>query len=236
MLSEAFIIIEPKQPTMDYTVKIKSIKVLTHDVKSYVVEKPKGYSFVPGQATEVAINKNEWRGEKRPFTFTALPDADHLEFVIKSYSDHDGVTNQLDQLEEGDELILGDAWGAIQYHGKGAFIAGGAGVTPFVGIFRHLEAKGEVPGNKLFFANKTSKDVILEDYFQQILGNEFVSILEKEEKAGHEYGRIDKAFLKEHISDFSKEFYVCGPDPMVKAISKSLEELGAKPDAIIFEK
>ena len=209
---------------------------MTHDVKQIKVEKPDGYSFISGQATDVAINKNEWKDEKRPFTFTSLPEDNQLEFMIKSYRDHEGVTNQIDTLAVGDELIIQDAWGAIQYKGKGVFIAGGAGITPFIGILKSLQAKGELVGNRLIFANKTAKDVILKSYFRDLLGDNFISILDKEEVSGHEFGMIDKAFLKKHIQDFTQKFYVCGPDPMVKAVSASLKELGADPDEIVFEK
>ncbi len=221
---------------MATTVKILEITPLTHDVKQIRLQRPKGFFFIPGQATELSINKEKWKDEKRPFTFTCLPDADYLEFVIKSYRDHDGVTNQIDRLVAGDEVIIDDAWGAIQYKGRGIFIAGGAGVTPFIGIIRHLEAQGKLAGNRLFFSNKTGKDVILEDYFRRILGENFLSTLTEKEEKGHEFGMIDKEFLKKHVSDFSQEFYVCGPDKMVKTISGILEDLGAKPDAITFEK
>ncbi|WP_339707129.1 FAD-binding oxidoreductase [Algoriphagus aquimarinus] len=221
---------------MEHFVKILDIQPVTHNVKQYKVEKPKGYFFIPGQATELAINKEKWKGEFRPFTFTSLPEERHLEFVIKSYRDHDGVTNQLDLLKEGDELILNDSWGAIQYKGKGVFIAGGAGITPFIGIFRSLESTGKLKGNTLIFANKTSEDVIMESYFRKALGNDFISILAKDQLAGHQHGMIDKDFIKAHVKDFNQEFYICGPDQMVKDISKILEDLGAKPEAVNFEK
>lgn len=221
---------------MIHIVKINAIQSLTHDVNQFSVEKPKEYSFTPGQATELAINQSKWKEEKRPFTFTSLPDDDHLEFVIKSYHDHDGVTDQLDQLSDGDELILEDAWGAIEYKGEGVFIAGGAGVTPFIGIFKWLESKGKVAGNSLIFANKTAKDVIMEDYFRDLLKDNFISILSKESVEGHHNGMIDREFLKAQIQDFSQNFYVCGPDQMVKDISEELKELGADPDGIVFEK
>ncbi|MFD0798408.1 hypothetical protein ACFQZJ_13125 [Maribacter chungangensis] len=95
-------------------VKIKSIKHINHDVVEIVTEKPKGYSFEPGQATDLAINKDGWKEEKRPFTFTSLPTDDYLNFVIKIYPSHDGVTEQLAELTKGDELILDEAYGAIQ--------------------------------------------------------------------------------------------------------------------------
>src|ERR1700722_19582884 len=116
---------------MEYIVRIIGIREVTHDVKSFRFEKPAGYQFIPGQATDVSINKPAWKEEKRPFTFTCLNEDPYLEFTIKRYSDHHGVTDQLHQLGPGDELIIRDVWGAIAYNVPGYFFAGGAGITPF---------------------------------------------------------------------------------------------------------
>src|ERR1035437_792522 len=98
-----------------HTVRVKSVDRITRDVLRIVTEKPDGYLFTPGQATEVSINKEGWRGQKRPFTFTCLPDDEYLEFTIKTYPAKKGVTNELLQLEKNDELILHDVFGAIHY-------------------------------------------------------------------------------------------------------------------------
>ncbi|MHA7128056.1 FAD-binding oxidoreductase [Algoriphagus namhaensis] len=220
---------------MSYTLKLNEIKQITHDVYQLQTEKPTGYSFHPGQATELALNKEGWKDEKRPFTFTSLPEDPFLEFTIKSYPSHEGVTEQIAKLKKGDEVLIDDAWGAIQYHGKGVFIAGGAGVTPFISIFKMLAKEDKLSGHTLIFANKTSKDVILESFFRDLLGENFISILAEEKKSNHRHGMIDQAFLKGEIHNFDQEFYVCGPDKMVEDISAQLEELGAKPDGITFE-
>jgi ferredoxin-NADP reductase len=88
-------------------VKVKSVEKATHDVLRIVTEKPKNYNFNPGQATDVAINKDGWQKELRPFTFTCLPDDNYLEFNIKTYPPHKGVTNELLNLRPNDELIIG---------------------------------------------------------------------------------------------------------------------------------
>jgi predicted ferric reductase len=82
-----------------------------------VVEKPVGLSYQPGQAADVAINKQGWEQEIRPFTFTSLPDEKYIEFAIKTYPSHNGVTKQLLSLVAGDELIIGDVFGDIRYKG-----------------------------------------------------------------------------------------------------------------------
>ncbi|HEY8970922.1 MAG TPA: flavodoxin reductase, partial [Puia sp.] len=86
---------------MEQIVKILSIRNVTHDVRSYQIEKPHGYRFEPGQATEISINKDRWKEERRPFTFTSLNEWPYLEFTIKSYHDHDGVTHELSKLVPG---------------------------------------------------------------------------------------------------------------------------------------
>jgi ferredoxin-NADP reductase len=219
-----------------HIVKIKTVRQVTHDVKSFRIEKPAGYQFVPGQATEVAINKPGWENERRPFTFTSLTNEPTLEFTIKRYNDHNGVTNQLHQLDPGDELILHDVWGAIEYKGPGYFIAGGAGITPFIAILRQLHRDNQLAGNTLFFANKTAADVIYKEEFTSMLGKNAIYILSREQKDGYENGTINIDYLRSHVTDFSKHFYVCGPDKMIADINKSLETLGAKPDLVVFEK
>jgi len=223
---------------MSHTVVIKDISDITHDVKRLRVEKPSGYSFTPGQATEVAVDRDGWRDEKRPFTFTSLESDSLLEFIIKIYPDHDGVTEQIGQLTEGDALIIGDPWGTIEYKEEGIFLAGGAGVTPFIAILRDLHNKGEIGNNQLIFSNKTEEDIILKNEFESILGSQFINVITHEEPSGDHIfldGQLDKAFLKSHINDFSQAFYICGPDAFNDSIMDVLKELGADPDALVFE-
>jgi ferredoxin-NADP reductase len=223
---------------MSYTLPIKSIENVTHDVKQFTFEKPEGYTFEPGQATEVAINKEGWRDEKRPFTFTSLNEDPNLQFVIKIYNDHDGVTEQIGKLNVGDEFIIDDAWGTIQYNGPGVFLAGGAGVTPFIAILRQLHKEEKLEGNKLIFSNTTPDDVILRGEFERMLDENFVSVVTDENGSESDIfleGYIDKDFLAEQIDDFDQPFYVCGPPDFIENMMKYLKELGANPDSLVFE-
>lgn len=212
----------------EHIVSILDVTPVTHNVKRFTVEKPAGYRFIPGQATEVAVNKPGWEKERRPFTFTALNSWDHLEFTIKIYPERQGVTNQLGMLQPGDSLLIHDVWGAIQYRGEGTFIAGGAGVTPFIAIFRQLQADGQVGGNKLIFSNQTQADIILEEEFREILGPNFINTLTEEARAGYDNHRIDEVYLRARIKDFQQPFYICGPDAMVADLKGTLEKLGGE--------
>jgi ferredoxin-NADP reductase len=220
----------------EHIVKILGTEYITHDVKRITVQRPAKYHFKSGQATEVSINKPEWKNERRPFTFTSLDSWKDLEFTIKIYEDHKGVTNEIGRLRDGDELLLHDVWGAISYQGKGVFIAGGAGITPFISIFRQLEKDNDLSGHKLIFSNKTSDDIILRKEFERMLGPDFVNVLTREKVIGFQDRRIDKEFLKTTIRDFSQQFYVCGPEVFTNSIQEMLVSLGAQPETVVIEK
>ncbi|WP_332689820.1 FAD-binding oxidoreductase [Devosia sp.] len=221
---------------MPTRVQILKIEMVTHNVRHYRVEKPKDFHFSPGQATEVSIDKPDWRDRKRPFTFTSLADEPTLEFTIKSYRDHPGVTNALWGCEVGDYLLLRDVWGTIQYQGPGTFIAGGAGVTPFIAILRHLHATGGLAGNRLIVSNRTERDIILREEFEAMAGLEVLWTVTDDPKSDLLQERIDAAFLKRHISDFNQNFYLCGPDAMVADLRAALEGLGADVASVTWEK
>jgi ferredoxin-NADP reductase len=216
-------------------VKVKSVENVTHDVLKIVTEKPENYLFISGQATEVSINKKDWKDKKRPFTFTCLPDDDYLEFIIKTYPQSNGVTNEFLNLNPDDELIVHEVFGAISYKGEGVFIAGGAGVTPFISIFRNLQMKNKIGKNKLIFANKTKDGIILEEEFKNILGANFIPILSEENAKGYAQGLITSDFIKVNSGGLNKLFYVCGPPPMMEAIEKQLRFLQVDEKSIIKE-
>ena len=216
--------------------KIKDIENVTHNVLRFSLEDSNEIDFVPGQAAEIAADKDGWRDKGQPFTFTSLPSEDHLEFTIKIYPKHEGVTEELSKLSPGDNFILRDVFGAIKFKGKGTFIAGGAGVTPFISILRNLHDKGELPGNRLIFANSKERDIINEKEFEKMLGDDFINILSKEDIEPYSYGHIDKEYLKENITSLDDYFYVCGPEAMMDVTIDALKELGVKDEKIVKEK
>jgi ferredoxin-NADP reductase len=219
----------------NFTVGIKSIGLITRDVLQIFVQKPERFDFIPGQAAEIAINKTGWQNERRPFTFTSLPDDEYLQFTIKTYPSRNGVTNELLKLKRNDELIIYDVFGAIAYKGEGLFIAGGAGVTPFISIFRYLNSIDAIGNNRLIAANKLRDDIILKYEFARMLEDNFINVLSDEDASTYLHGYITKDLLSKHISDFKKPVYLCGPPPMMDAVEKILSDLNFNPELLVKE-
>ena len=218
-----------------HIVKVLKTEIVTHNVKRFTVEKPVGYSFISGQATDVSINKPGMEDELRPFTFTCLNSDDNLEFTIKIYSDHDGVTKKLGSIVPGDELIIHDVWGAINYQGPGLFIAGGAGLTPFISIFRQLKKDNQLAGNTLLFANRAEEDIIIKDELDEMLGQNHIDILSNPKTPNAQGSHIDKTMIKKYLTGQSKNAYICGPDEFVSQMKDDLLELGLADDKIVLE-
>lgn len=232
---ENFYRILKKNKIMSQSVKIQSIKHVTHDVLQIVADKPSGLEYVTGQAVDVSINKTNWENELRAFTFTSLPSDNFIQFTIKTYPSHKGVTEQLLALKAGDELIIGDVFGDIHYKGEGIFIAGGAGITPFLAILKDLEKKNAIGHNKMIFANKTKADIIEAEQLTKWLGSNLVNVLSDEKIDGYENGYINADIIKKSMDVNTKYFYLCGPDPMMAAIEKHLESLGVTKENIVRE-
>lgn len=226
---------EPGAKEGPQVVKILRTAYITPDVKQFTVERPPRFKFEPGQATMVAINKPGWTKKKRPFTFTNHRTARKLEFIVKIYPGHNGVTKEMALLRKGDELLLHEVFGAITYQGPGFFIAGGAGVTPFVSILRDLQRKKQLKGNTLLVSNRTAMDVILDEEFTHMLGRNFLKVFTRQNVIGFRERRIDRDILIALVQDFDQHFYVCGSQDFVSHINGMLLELGAKSEWLVFE-
>jgi len=218
-----------------HVVKVLKTDLVTHNVKRFVVEKPKGYTFISGQATDVSINIPELEDALRPFTFTSVNGAENLEFIIKIYKGHDGITERLIDINAGSELILHEVFGTIHYKGHGLFIAAGAGITPFISIFRQLRLENKLEGNTLLFANRTEQDIILKSELKEMLGENYVDVIEKPDAPGKPANFIDAEILRKYVTVKPKYYYICGPDKFTSAMVNNLLEFGIGKSQIVIE-
>ena len=221
---------------MKHRTTILMTEFVTHDVKRFIVKRPEMFRFSPGQGVELVIDQEKWREEEgRPFTPTSLAADEEVEFTIKRYPGHKGVTEKLHTLKAGDHLLMSDPFGTISYKGPGVFIAGGAGITPFLAIFRQLAVEGALAGQTLIFSNKTPADIICEKELLHYFGSRCHLICTRENAAGYENGRIDREYLQKVLSDTKQYVYICGPDKFVESLNATVRDLGFSTETIVYE-
>ncbi len=107
-------------------------------------------------------------------------------------------------------------------------VAGGTGIASLYFLARSLKNKGV-----LYYGAKSKKDLLCIDKFKKEGWKIFIAT--EDGSKGH------KGFITEIINDKikagGKEFlYVCGPAPMIKAVSKIVKEKGLQGQASLEEK
>lgn len=219
---------------VEYTIEILHTGFVTHDVQRFITTRPDDFSWKPGQGVEVALDRSGWRDDRHPFTPTSRVDEPVFEFIIKEYPSHDGVTTRLHDLGAGDSLIMSDAFGAITDQGPGTFIAGGAGITPFLAIFRNMDDDA-LEASTLIFSNETPADVICEKELRHLFGDRCHLTCTEESAGGYDDRKVDRAYLEDVLDDMDQRFYLCGPPEMVEELTEALTELGADEKRIIVE-
>jgi ferredoxin-NADP reductase len=210
---------------MNHEVQIISKTKLNHDVLQFHLQRPAGYNFVAGQAIELLLTHPEKKGPG-PFTFTGLNTSRFLELTIKIYQERKGLTDALSKLNPGDNVLITDPWDSFKYEGPGVFIAGGAGITPFIALLRQMQVDGNIGDSHLFFSNKTQQDVFLQKELKQILGDHYVDVITRDEH-GAKAQHIDETFLRKHIKNLQQPFYVCGPPLFTESVQDALKRIGA---------
>jgi hypothetical protein len=219
---------------MSHTITLRKIEPVTHDSYRLVFDRPEGYDFTPGQATDMALDRDGWREETRPFTFTSQPEDPALEFTIKTYPEHAGVTREIATLVPGETVRIGGPWGAIHDAGPGIFIAGGAGVTPFIPILRRRARDGTLAGTHLIFANRTEDDIILREEWESMEDLRTTFPVDEHHPALPQ-GPVDGDLLERVVPDFGGLFYFCGPPAMRDPVLEALADHGVGQSQIVEE-
>ncbi len=211
----------------DCKARIKEIKKVADYTKSFVLEKPKKFEYDPGQHGFIEISANNGK----PFSLVSSPHEKIIEFAT-IIRDKSKWKQALDKKKVGDELILSGPYGMFKYEDSEtdiAFIAGGIGITPFIGILRYLNFKKLPTKIILLYSNKTENRTAFEnelDLLEEKNSNlKIVYTMTEQEDYDGEKGRIDEEFIRKHVKNPERKvWYVAGPPLMVKAMNDLLKK------------
>jgi len=185
-------------------------------------------------------DKNKKLHARHPFTLSKAASGNTLEITIKKAGK---FTEALFNMKKGDKLLAEGAFGTFTLKKckcpRQVFIAGGVGITPYKAMLEELFKNKKHKKTFLFYGAKKQKDVLFKDFFDDNLSTQFKAVycLSKEDdKKGFEDGYIDEKMLLKYISTFEDTcFYICGPEPMKKAIIKILKKNKVSKKNIIVE-
>lgn len=231
---------------------IEKIIAETPDVTSVYISGKQidQFKFNPGQFVIVRFLDKQRRWQAHPFSLSQPFNGQNIRLSIKASGDFTATTYNL---QFTTPVLLEGPYGVFTpnklKNNKALLIAGGIGITPIRGIMEALgENKKEVI---LLYANKTEKDIALRKEIEK-LGEKYHfpvhHILNNQPKSPNlksqvsslttiHNGMINQDLLQKLVPEINTyEVFLCGPPPMMAAITKTLISLGVPKQNIYFEK
>lgn len=233
-------------------------KVEESEVITSFYLKPKDHKaiadFLPGQYISIKL---EIPGEEfthiRQYSLSDAPGRNYYRISVKreiSVENPDGkVSNFLhDHVNEGDELKIsapaGDFFLDLQKKTTIVLLSGGVGLTPMMSMLKTVvEVQPEREVTFIHAAQNSSVHALRDEV--EIIADKknvnsfvFYDAPTEEDRQNGSFdfeGYVSKNWLQENVQMKDADFYFCGPTPFMKAIYRSLKELGVKDERIHFE-
>ena len=205
-----------------------------------------------GQHIALRATVTTAEGQQQTVTRSYTPvsnnsDLGRVELLIKVYP-NGLLTNHLANMQVGDGIEMRGPKGAMQYLPSGKYakhigmIAGGTGITPMYQLIRAIcEDETDTTTVSLIYANNKVEDILLReelDGFVRMCPEKFkvhyvLSHPPAESDVGSwtgGVGFVTADMIKEHLPAAAEDTkaLLCGPPPMVNAMSKHLVDLGFK--------
>jgi predicted ferric reductase len=211
--------------------RVESVKEL-NDRAIHILMKPIGQPmmFHAGQFAFVDFHQPGISAEAHPFSIASTPAQGTLEVVVRSLGDY---TSRLKKLKPGTIARIEGPFGRFSYHRylnrKQVWIAGGIGITPFLSMLRTLGAS-DYSVDMYYGANSKSEAVFF-DELAEIAAAEGNFRLIPFFADVHGFLTVEKV---EEVSGglYDKDFFLCGPSPMVKGLAAQLLRRKVRPSRI----
>ena len=203
------------------------------------------FDFDGGQFAWINTSGNPFSRNEHPFSIASSPAGlPRLSFLIREAGDY---TSNLDRLQTGQTVYVDGPHWAFTLTGRKAagvaLIAGGCGIAPALGILRQIRDVGDSRPLRLVYGNHVAEEFVYQEEIQAIGERlpgfrQVLALEETTDGSGVYHGRIDKSLLEQTFDADDRSqwvYYVSGSEQMVKAVVRSLRQMGIPDRQILFE-
>jgi predicted ferric reductase len=193
-----------------------------------------GFTFQPGQFAWATLGASPFVMQEHPFSFSSAPTSPggRLEFTIKELGD---FTRTIGQIPKDTLAYIDGPYGAFTPDRHSAdgyvFIAGGIGIAPIMSMLRCLADRGDQRPLLLIYAYRRWERMTFREDLEALrlrLNLSVVYVLQEppDEWQG-ERGWVTPDMLARLLPDdrASRQYFICGPTAMNKAMETFLSEL-----------
>ncbi|WP_217441149.1 ferredoxin reductase family protein [Nocardia barduliensis] len=203
-----------------------------------------GMRFAPGQFGWLTVDRSAFAITAHPFSFSSsAEDHDRVQITIKALGD---FTSTIGDIPPGTRAFLDGPHGVFtpdRHEGPGfVLIAGGVGITPMISILRTMADRGDRRPFLLIYAVRTVSEQTFDDEIARAAErlDLTVVLVPQDPPPGWdgEIGFVDRALIQRHLADRyrHRQYFICGPAPMVTAVEDALAALDIPADRVHTER
>lgn len=199
-----------------------------------------GIAFLAGQYINVQVPGTP---HLRAYSFSSQPGEREGRFLIRNVPG--GIMSHwlAERARPGDILTLSGPMGSFYLRESERpllMLAGGTGLAPFLAMLHQMVAQASTrPVTLLYGVNRDSDLVMtgaLTALAEQLPSFRWLPVVTDENSLCPQRGFVTDHFSDELLNEGDVDIYLCGPPPMVNAVSGALRERGISPGNFWYEK
>lgn len=204
------------------------------------VESEQGVPFLPGQYINIQVPGSQ---AQRAYSFSSRPGSATLSFLIRNVPD--GLMSGYLQhnCRPGDGVMLSGPMGSFYLRPltrPALFLAGGTGLAPFLAMLQQLAHMGCNQPICLIYGVTHDDDLVklaaLEAAAQALPHFSYLTVVADAQSQHPRRGYVTQHIPPAVLNDGEVDVYLCGPPPMVDAVTDYFARQNVTPANFYYEK
>lgn len=204
--------------------KVFKKNYLSNDVIELMVKPELKINYNPASFVQLTLERvtaSEIWPESRTFSIASYNDF-FLRFIIENKGNY---TNKIIQSVEVDDVVtikypFGNMFSNKNLDFKQVFIAGGLGITPFLGLIDYLESISQLDNIDLFYSAKSKEKLFYLDRLNAKIKNLYLFTTQNPSNHYNRRIKIEDILSKKYNKN--THFYICGNKEFIQYFKTQL--------------
>ena len=199
-----------------------------------------GLAFLPGQYVNLSVPGSD---QSRAYSFSSLQKDGEVSFLIRNVPGGLMSSFLTSLAKAGDSMSLAGPLGSFYLRPIQRpllLLAGGTGLAPFTAMLEKIAEQGSEHPLHLIYGVTNDFDLVELDRLQALAARipnfTFSACVANPDSQYPHKGYVTQHIAPQHLNGGDVDVYLCGPPPMVEAVSQYIREQGITPANFYFEK
>ncbi|MHA6160195.1 benzoate 1,2-dioxygenase electron transfer component BenC [Pseudomonas sichuanensis] len=197
-------------------------------------------AFLPGQYVNLKVPGSE---QSRAYSFSSLPKDGEVSFLIRNVPGGLMSSFLTGLAKAGDSMSLAGPLGSFYLRPIQRpllLLAGGTGLAPFTAMLEKIAEQGSEHPLHLIYGVTNDFDLVELDRLQALAARipnfTYSACVANPDSQYPQKGYVTQHIEPRHLNEGDVDVYLCGPPPMVEAVSQYIREQGITPANFYYEK